>query len=213
MKITGRVTIFLFSLVCFIVWNLDEPISSVSLVSFIFFGFIAWKLGKKYDKTKYLAYTDALTGLYNRHYVYEKFPKLLNRNQSKLGIFVIDCDNFKSINDLYGHQTGDWVLKRIAKLLNQQIRRKGIIARFGGDEFLVMVPFHDEKDIYGFVKQIEVDLFHLSEKTELNIRVSIGIAIFPNDGRNLNDLIRIADQNMYRHKGKKEVPKSETSAR
>lgn len=159
-----------------------------------------WLLGLQYDKAIFLSEKDALTGLYNRRFVSQITPKLLsqiNRTQGKLNISLIDCNNFKQINDMYGHKTGDLVLKNISNLLLNSTRDSDIVARWGGDEFLIIAPYSDLQGTKVVSNRIEKRLYSLSKEMGIAISVSMGIAIYPNDANNINDLLTIADRNMY----------------
>jgi diguanylate cyclase (GGDEF)-like protein len=159
-----------------------------------------WLLGLQYDKARFLSEKDALTGLYNRRFVSQITPKLLsqiNRTQEKLNVSLIDCNNFKQINDFYGHKTGDLVLKNISNLLLNSTRDSDIVARWGGDEFLIIAPYTDLKGTKVILNRIEKRLYGLSAEMGINISVSMGIANYPNDADNINDLLTIADRNMY----------------
>ncbi|CAM5223447.1 hypothetical protein UACE39S_00676 [Ureibacillus acetophenoni] len=158
---------------------------------------IAWFLGKHYDQTMYLSTRDSLTGLYNRRYVLNNFAKY-NADKIKdfnIAVLLFDVNDFKEINDNYGHEFGDRVLEGLSSILEQSFSKKDIIARWGGDEFLVLTKFNDENDLQGKIELFENNLKAMEIKN--NVSVSIGKAIFPTDGKQLNDLLLIADQNMY----------------
>lgn len=94
----------------------------------------------QYDKAKYFSEKDTLTGVYNRRFVEAIFPKLLaqvERKNEQLSLSIVDCNDFKPINDTYGHKIGDEVLITLSSLLAGEIRKSDIVARWGGDEFLI----------------------------------------------------------------------------
>ncbi|WP_051754578.1 GGDEF domain-containing protein [Thermodesulfobacterium commune] len=178
---------------------------------------------KKYDSILYLkeqklkdtylmAIKDELTGLYNRYYLKDYLVKLiekLKRNKNnKLFLIFIDLDNFKLINDTYGHNKGDNVLKEVAEILTANFRKYDIISRYGGDEFIVLLESNEDptKRINALRQNIE-EIFK-----EFNLSFSYGISIFPDDIENINMptqeiiklLIEIADKRMYEEKTKKE---------
>lgn len=165
--------------------------------------FIAFWIGKKFDKLRFYAEKDSLTGLYNRRFVSDFVPHLLaqmDRKNEELSIVIWDCDNFKAINDKYGHQKGDLVLQEFSALLLTSIRKSDIVARWGGDEFLIIAPYASEKDIKLIVNRIKHKLQALSKKMQIAISASSGYAIYPSDAKTIDDLIHIADNNMYARK-------------
>lgn len=155
-----------------------------------------------------LAFYDGLTGLANRRLFYkiaEKFCINAKRNNDYLGLMFIDTDKFKSINDTYGHKKGDDVLIHVARILEDSIRKGDIPARFGGDEFLVLLPFvnscQDCMDVASRIINATKNL--CLEKEQVDLSLSIGISIMPNDGDNIDQLILKADKAMYevKHQG------------
>lgn len=172
---------------------------------------IAWCLGYQYDKSVYLSTNDTLTGLFNRRYVLDKFSKESKyaiKKDLKMAILILDVNDFKEINDNYGHKYGDQVLEKIAKLLEDAFGQKDIIARWGGDEFLVLSKFQDEQVLMKRIAHFESTIKNIGWQFQHNgLSVSIGKAIFPSDAKTLKDLINQADANMYElkmnHKQKK----------
>ena len=158
------------------------------------------------QKALYLSKYDGLTGVHNRHF-FEEVARLVlqdaRRYKRSIHIVLFDLDNFKEINDTYGHEAGDKVLKVFAKSVSSSIRESDIFARFGGDEFTAL--FHD-CDKEGLQTRIQTIIGEL-EKTPVTIgdkkyfiRYSYGIAGYPEDAVRYEDLLHQADQNMYRHK-------------
>jgi diguanylate cyclase (GGDEF)-like protein len=165
-----------------------------------------WWLGLQYDKAKFLSQKDALTGLYNRRYISQITPKLLtqmDKRMKSLTISGIDCNNFKQINDRQGHKVGDQVLTNISEKLLACKSKKDIVARWGGDEFLIVSPSSDLSQTKVTQGKVEEELCKLSRDMGFDISVSIGIAVYPNDAKELKDLLIIADHNMYECKKKK----------
>jgi len=160
--------------------------------------------GKQYDKAKYYAEKDTLTGAYNRRFLLRIFPKLLamvDRNNEQLSLLLVDVNDFKKINDTYGHSTGDKVLQSISRVLQTTTRQSDIVVRWGGDEFLIITPYVDKNSSLSLIKRIESKLDTVSD-IDLNIDIFIttGVATYPENGKNLDDLIRIADEKMYTFK-------------
>jgi diguanylate cyclase (GGDEF)-like protein len=147
-----------------------------------------------------MAVTDSLTGLYVRRYFMVKFQEELHRADRYnkiLSIVMADIDRFKKINDTYGHDVGDKVLQTIGKFFQKNIRDVDIIARYGGEEFIVMIPEADREAAYCMAERLrekfsEIDLGELP-----NITISLGIAAYPDDGTEIEDLLKKADAAMY----------------
>jgi len=158
-----------------------------------------------YSKLKKSAHTDSLTGLYNRKSFIEKLEKIYTRDKSSpLAILMLDLDNFKIINDKYGHQTGDRVLQEFAQLLEENIRKSDIACRLGGDEFTVILRA-TEGETAQIIKRIRNSLKKWKQKdsTLKHLDVSIGSARLK-DGYSIDDLIKEADNNMYEEKENKD---------
>jgi diguanylate cyclase (GGDEF)-like protein len=96
-------------------------------------------------------------------------------------VLVIDCNNFKEINDTFGHQKGDYVLSTIAETLTNTTRKSDIVARWGGDEFLVIGHYKDKTGLQTLLKRLNNDLENLSKLANIDVGVSIGSSIFPDD--------------------------------
>ncbi len=155
----------------------------------------------------HLAEHDELTGLPNRRGLISRAERALVR-ATELGepltLLFIDLDDFKVINDAYGHRVGDLALAAAACKIRGGVREKDICGRWGGDEFVVILPGTDLKAAWSVAQRIRKELdtpTHVDDKTPIiNLKASIGMAIFPSDGRSVDELIRIADSGMYRAK-------------
>ncbi|SEQ79624.1 PAS domain S-box-containing protein/diguanylate cyclase (GGDEF) domain-containing protein [Nitrosomonas sp. Nm51] len=149
-----------------------------------------------------LAYTDELTGLANRASFYqhvEEFTKAANRHNRRFGLLFIDLDGFKGINDSLGHNTGDILLKTLATRMKNTCRDVDLVARLSGDEFCILVE--EIEDDYA-AKVARRCLDAISQTIELAARkitpsCSIGIAHYPDDGKNLSTLLKAADTSLY----------------
>jgi diguanylate cyclase (GGDEF)-like protein/PAS domain S-box-containing protein len=158
------------------------------------------------DQLIYLAERDALTGLYNRHRFNEELTRMLadaQRNQSRVALLFFDLDEFKYINDTFGHRAGDAMLIRVAGEVGGQVRRNEVFARLGGDEFAVLVPDISDDMLRVLAERvtrsIAVVRFEL-EGQSLRLTTSLGIAVFPDHAENVEDLIARADTAMYQAK-------------
>lgn len=146
------------------------------------------------------SYRDPLTEIYNRKYFIEYVEKLINENR-KFSIVFLDLDNFKLIDDVLGHKTGDEILKKIAMWFQNNLRKDDIVARYGGDEFCFILHDVDKKKSGEIVDRL-YKLFTLESfyPEEIPIGFSFGIATYPDDADNLDKLLTIADTKMYKMK-------------
>lgn len=166
------------------------------------------KQKKLEEEIYHLAYHDPLTNLPNRRlFMNQLRSEIIERNNSKfqLSILFIDLDNFKFINDKWGHDAGDIVIKEAAFKIKEAIRPTDMVARLGGDEFIVMLKdVQDEQDIKKYVKQILAN-FQTPISTsnqDYSLTCSIGIATFPTNGDSAEQLITNADNALYHVKGR-----------
>ena len=158
------------------------------------------------EKIQQMAYHDSLTGLPNRKLFSDRLDIALaqaQRNQKKVGIAMLDLDNFKDVNDTLGHDVGDLLLKATAERLSAALRKGDTVARFGGDEFVLILP--DLKVIEDAIQVAQkiVDSFRkpfLIDTHQLVVTTSIGIAVYPNDGTDEGILLKNADIAMYQAK-------------
>jgi two-component system CheB/CheR fusion protein len=156
-------------------------------------------------KMEYLATHDVLTGLPNRALFHDRLRHSLaqaRRSQSRVALLFIDLDNFKTINDTLGHDTGDELLKEAASRLRHAVRDVDTLARLGGDEFTAILAGIDPEDAEQVARRIVDDLacsFRVGE-LDLFVSASIGIAFYPEDGADSATLIKAADTAMYRAK-------------
>ncbi|WP_153126377.1 GGDEF domain-containing protein [Peribacillus tepidiphilus] len=203
-RIIGSLGLFLLhSVYIFYYYFRDKVIEPLDLYSYPFLIFFGYWAGKQYDKVRFYSEKDELTGIFNRRFVmnnYEKIASLAERTNNKLFVLVVDCDNFKTINDTYGHHKGDIILTMISETLVETTRKSDIVARWGGDEFLVIGHYNEEAGLQALLQRLEEKLESLSEQVKIPISTSIGSAIYPNHSKNLFELIKIADHKMYHSK-------------
>ncbi|HUW27211.1 MAG TPA: EAL domain-containing protein [Sulfuriferula sp.] len=155
----------------------------------------------------YLAERDSLTGLFNRHRLREELEKLLadaERSGSQGALLFFDLDEFKYINDTFGHHAGDATLIRIAAELSPLMRRNEVLARLGGDEFALLIPqISDLKEAEGLAERVVRGIARLPlifDDQPLRVTVSLGIALYPQHGSTIEELIAHADTAMYQAK-------------
>jgi len=169
---------------------------------------IAIEKGYYLKALKRIASVDALTGLYNRRSFYRFFQKEISRAKrtgESFSLVMIDIDRFKQINDTWGHSAGDRVLTSMAKLLNVTTRTSDVVCRFGGDEFLILLPNAARKDAQILKNRIEKGLAELNAKKKgPEISVSFGIHSSAEDS--MEKAIEFVDKKMYRDKTKKQYP-------
>ena len=158
------------------------------------------------DQLIYLAERDALTGLYNRHRFNEELARMIadaQRHSSRVALLFLDLDDFKYINDTFGHRAGDAMLIRVAGEMAGQVRRNELFARLGGDEFAILVPEISEEMLRVLAERITHSIAQVRfqyEGQSLRLTSSLGIAVFPEHADNAEDLIARADTAMYQAK-------------
>lgn len=153
-----------------------------------------------------LSIKDHLTGLYNRRYTEEFLKKgyeSSRRYKHHLSVAMIDIDDFKRVNDIYGHEAGDQVLKTLARIFHDNIRKADVIGRYGGEEFIIIMPKAAKENAYiimeKFRKTIEKENFKFNKKI-VRITASFGISSYTEDTRDIQELLAIADLRLYRAK-------------
>jgi len=149
---------------------------------------------------------DGLTQVYNKRYFIETLEREIGRAQRyrrDLSLIMFDIDNFKRINDTYGHLAGDHVLKQLASVIKSRIRREDILSRYGGEEFAIILPEIDGYNSLQFAEKIrrliEKAVFKF-EETEIPVTISIGVASASGELQEPHDFIRIADAKLYEAK-------------
>jgi len=155
------------------------------------------------DKIKRVSDTDELTGLYNMR----AFTMVLSRNfkqamrySHKLSIVMLDCDNLKQVNDTHGHESGNRLLQHVARTIRSELRGSDVLARYGGDEFIALLPETDAGGAREMGERIRrsIEMSRLDvHGTDVISTVSIGIASFPDDGGSLELIMEKADKAMY----------------
>jgi diguanylate cyclase (GGDEF)-like protein len=169
---------------------------------------LAWWFGKQYDKAKYYSEKDPLTGIYNRRYVESAFTSIksrLEQNGQSGAVLLLDVNDFKLVNDYLGHKIGDEYLILITNQLKKSVRKTDIVARWGGDEFLILSPdIQKKEELDKMLERIHHNLNQLAFN-DVKISVSIGSALYPKHGKDLDELLKVADKNMYHLKTQKKL--------
>ena len=159
------------------------------------------------QQIQFQAFHDALTGLPNRLLLQDRFEQAkaqANRTNWRVMLLFLDLDNFKSINDTLGHDSGDALLQQIATRLSACMRETDTISRLGGDEFLILLPDLVQADdaapiLAKLMEQMQLPFF--ADGHEISTSVSMGVTIFPEDGTSFESLLKKADMAMYKAKG------------
>ncbi len=154
---------------------------------------------EKDEEIKYLSYHDSLTGLYNRAYLEEEMSRVDEDEKLPISIIMIDFNGLKMINDTYGHNVGDEMLVSGANLLRRVCRDNDILARWGGDEFVVLLPLTSEKDADAISERI-INECRSTYDDALPISMSVGAATKVKPDRDLEECLKEAENRMYTHK-------------
>jgi diguanylate cyclase (GGDEF)-like protein len=176
------------------VWNIPKY--------FVAVGMIVILLEDQIQKSDYLAYHDELTGLPNRRLLEDRLDQALaraNRKGNKVAVLLLDLDHFKQVNDNFGHRIGDLTLQQVVTRLASRMRVSDTLARSGGDEFTVISDVADAEGAQVLVSNLEM-AFTVPFKMEgklIHTGLSIGLALYPDDGRTPDELYAAADQAMY----------------
>ena len=161
------------------------------------------------EDLKLMSETDFLTKLYNRNYFYRAISLIqtqAKRHKQYYGVIILDIDYFKKVNDTYGHETGDTTLVTIAKILLKTARESDILCRWGGEEFLILVPNTNKNELFEFAQRIRLNIQNTSIETStdsltIQITASMGISIANEQNvDNADNVIFNADQKLYQAK-------------
>ncbi|MBW5447908.1 diguanylate cyclase [Cohnella sp. CFH 77786] len=172
---------------------------------------IGWFLGGRYDRLKEWAERDSLTGACCRRFVQTAFPRLVaqaDRRRKRFSVLLIDVNDFKTVNDTLGHAKGDDLLRKLAGALMDAAKHGEIVVRWGGDEFLLLCPYGDRSALETMSRTIGERMAQISSQWNRPLSVSIGSAVYPDDGRMLDELVQAADKGMYadKHRRKEAGP-------
>lgn len=161
------------------------------------------------ERIQNLAFHDPLTGLGNRRVLEVEAPKILalaRRQRFPVALLFLDLDNFGEVNNALGHEVGDEVLRTVANRLRQATRESDVLARVGGDEFILLLPNAGRREAERVAERINelLEIPFTNGRHRFSLHASVGIALFPSHGSDLEELIRKADAAMYRAKGEGE---------
>lgn len=168
---------------------------------------IALVNARLYDRTRELSVRDELTRLYNRRHFQTIFPLEIKRAQrfgQPVSLLMIDIDQFKKYNDTYGHLAGDERLTELARLIHAKIREVDFVARFGGEEFVMILPNTSKKDAVSVGEKLRLLVgshpFRQPADLQHPFTISIGVASFPDDADRIEEILAAADQALYQAK-------------
>jgi diguanylate cyclase (GGDEF)-like protein len=181
--------------------------TSLGCIFGIFRALYIHKRIKLYEELKRLSITDELTSLYNRRYFENQIKKEIDRAQRyshKLSLLIVDLDKFKIFNDTYGHRQGDELIKHIAMILKSSVRRPDFVARYGGDEFVIVMPETGNSEAHKLIKRIKEKINIYRQERVMDsgesVSVSVGSATLPDEAQDIDSLINKADRNLYLEK-------------
>ncbi len=177
----------------------------VLIVIPMYFASLVRQLHSALERMRTMATHDTLTGLPNRHSFYEQLRhtlRIAERNSAPFAVVFVDLDGFKPINDALGHAAGDTVLKSVARRLEQSVRKNDIVARFGGDEFVIILSDIHKTAVPSVALKIidTVAMPHEFNGKTVMLTSSVGIAAYPDSSRSVDELVARADAAMYRSK-------------
>ena len=153
-----------------------------------------------YARAEQRSRVDELTGLFNRRHFEERLKEEIGRHSRYGHVFsmlLLDLDNFKTYNDIYGHPAGDILLGRIGKIIKSSVRSADQAFRYGGDEFVVILPQAPMDDAYVVAERVRVQIAREMEEKEIAVTCSIGLASYPADGVISGELVTVADTALY----------------
>lgn len=167
---------------------------------------------KLFQETQRLAITDGLTGLYNARHFYEELDKEIARSERYSTLFslaLFDIDDFKAINDTFGHQAGDEVIRDVAAMILNVSRKTDVVARYGGEEFITILPNTAKEEAFNHACRIKeaVELKRYLGSHSIELTLSGGVASYPEDAHDAKSLLYAADMAMYSVKasGKRDI--------
>ena len=183
---------------------------TLRLFVFIFITYIISNLRKELESERTLSRTDVLTGISNRRAFFEQAATEVSRAyrySRPFTVMYLDLDNFKMVNDSYGHETGDKVLVLVSNIIKENIRNLDIFARLGGDEFVLFLPEIEKNSAEAIAQKLQSILLIEMKNNQWPVTFSIGVACFINNNYSLDEIINKADNLMYKVKstGKKTI--------
>jgi diguanylate cyclase (GGDEF)-like protein len=177
----------------------EQPLESVADICAA-----AIQNARYFEKVRQLAYIDGLTGMFNRRYFELRIAEEIERVQrydTELSVIMIDIDNFKKLNDEFGHLLGDETLRQVATIFSQNLRKVDIACRYGGEEFVILAPQTSGSHAHGVAEKLRrvVETWSFPGVPR-PVTISAGVSSFPANGRSRDELVKAADDALYRAK-------------
>jgi len=151
------------------------------------------------EQIRYLSFNDQLTGIYNRRFLENEMKRLDTERQLSIGIIMADLNGLKLVNDTFGHEVGDKLLKQTAEILRNSCRSEDIIARWGGDEFVIFLPQTTEENVKAIGQRIDEKCKETYVK-DIPLSLALGFAIKKSRKKDLAEILKEAEEKMYKHK-------------
>lgn len=185
----------------------EVPEAISKLIGLVNKEFGIYKKIEQLGKENQLIHIDDVTGLYNQRKLHHDLEQAINKYAKygeEFSMLFIDVDHFKSVNDGHGHLVGTFLLSEVARLLRLTLRDEDLIYRYGGDEYVIILP-NSNLDIgrrvgERILKAVKTQEFQIKEDQKLKLSVSIGVASYPNNARTREDILSMADEMMYKAK-------------
>jgi diguanylate cyclase (GGDEF)-like protein len=215
----GQSAGFVITVICIIFWSLTNQQSDLmafscnilsTLCIYFIISIMLTKLRSMWEHETVLSRTDQLTGVMNRR-AFEEIVRYeilsLQRQNSPFSLAYLDLDNFKEVNDNFGHKIGDELLKAVVVCLKENLRRTDVIARMGGDEFTIFFPATDQSAVKLVMQKLQEQLIALNDMNNWPTTISIGVATSVDSKCDLETSISLADKLMYevKNKGKNDI--------
>lgn len=205
----GKRSGFIISLMCVVFWSIRNPVGySIILIwnilstlaIFCTVSFMLSKIHMMWKMERELSRKDPLTGVMNIRAFYELVGYEISRHKregSPFSVAYLDLDNFKTVNDNFGHKKGDELLKAVVLNIVGCLRKTDVVARVGGDEFTIFLPFTGSEDVQVVMKKVMGQLQKLTERGQLKVTFSIGVLTFTHCDIELDEIISRSDKLMY----------------
>ena len=168
------------------------------ILYFLIYGLLK-KVEKSEEKNLYLSYSDALTGFYNRHYYEMEIKRIYLEMKPPISIMIADVNGLKMINDAFGHKAGDDFLQKSAEVIRRSSRPDDIVVRWGGDEFVILLPHTTSEEAGALAGQIR-DGCYQENVNHIRVSISLGWATKVSFSQELSEILKLAEDEMYRQK-------------
>lgn len=181
--------------------DLSINFTVVSIIIFALMLLVNTFFKSEHKRIYELSITDQLTGIFNRRHMFHELERYyaLNKGSKDFIVLMMDLNNFKKVNDNFGHNAGDEVLKNFGTILNKTCRKNDLPVRYGGDEFMLILPDTDYEGIESIKNRIDELFFETVKKYE-SVHLSVGYGIAMSEGRSIEEVIQQADDHLYRNK-------------